>query len=65
MEVGQMVNVSPYLTHLTDWVAAEVIEIEQNPYRGVVVAAKDHLGRIFWGEIDYFEPLNEKEPCLQ
>lgn len=65
MKVGQMVNVSPYLTHLSDWVMAEIIEIEQNPYRGKVIAAKDNLGRIFWGESDYFEPVNEKELCLQ
>lgn len=65
MKVGQIVNISPYLTHLSDWVTGEVIEIEQNPYRGVVIAAKDDLGRIFWGESDYFAPVNEAELCLQ
>lgn len=44
---------------------SEVIEVENNPYRGIVIAAKDNLGRIFWGESDYFEPVNEKELCLQ
>jgi hypothetical protein len=65
MKVGQLVNISPYLTHLTDWVMGEVIEVENNPYRGIVIAAKDNLGRIFWGESDYFDPVNEKELCLQ
>ena len=65
MKVGQLVNISPYLTHLTDWVTGEVIEVEDNPYRGIVIAAKDNLGRIFLGESDYFEPVNEKELCLQ
>lgn len=57
MKIGQMVNISPYLTHLTDWVMGKIIEIEQNPFRGTVIAAKDNLGRIFWGESDCFEPI--------
>ena len=65
MNYESRVNVSPYLTHLTDWVMAEVIEVEQNPYRGTVIAAKDNLGCIFWGESDYFELVNEKVLCLQ
>lgn len=65
MKVGQLVNISPYLTHLNEWVTGEIIEIEKNPYRGTVIAAKDNLGRIFWGESDYFETINETELCLQ
>lgn len=42
------------LTHLSDWVSGEIIEIEDNPYRGTVISAKDDMGRIFWGEADYF-----------
>lgn len=45
---------SPYLTHLSDWVSGEIIEIEDNPYKGTVISAKDDMGRIFWGEADYF-----------
>lgn len=59
MKIGQLVNISPYLTHLTDWVTGEVIEVEDNPYRGIVIAAKDNHGRIFWGESDYCEQVNE------
>lgn len=54
MEIGQKVNISPYLTHLSDWVTGVIIEIEDNPYRGTVISAKDDTGRIFWGEEDYF-----------
>ena len=64
MKLGQRIRISPYLTHLSNWIVGEIIEIEDNPFRGIVVAAKDNLGRIFWGEIDYFEPINE-ELCLQ
>ena len=58
MEIGQRVNISPYLTHLSDWVTGEIIEIENNPYRGIVIAAKDAFGRIFWGEKDYFDLIS-------
>lgn len=58
MEVGQRVNISPYLTHLSDWVTGEIIEVENNPFRGVIIAAKDNMGRIFWGEKDYFDLIN-------
>ena len=54
MEIGQRVNISPYLTHLSDWVSGVVIEVEDNPFRGTVISAKDDMGRIFWGEVDYF-----------
>ena len=58
MEIGQKVNISPYLTHLSDWITGEIIEVENNPYRGTVIAAKDDYGRIFWGEQDYFNLVN-------
>lgn len=57
MEIGQRVNISPYLTHLSDWVMGEIVEVENNPYRGTIIAAKDSLGRIYWGEKDYFNPI--------
>ena len=58
MEIGQIVKISPYLTHLSGCVTGEIIEVENNPYRGMVIAAKDSLGRIFWGEKDYFELIS-------
>lgn len=30
MKVGQLVKISPYLTHLPEWVVGEVIEVENN-----------------------------------
>lgn len=64
MKLGQQIRISPYLTHLSKWIVGEIIEIEDNPFRGTIVAAKDDLGRIFWGEVDYFKPIIE-ELCLQ
>ena len=48
---------SPQLTGEPDWVEGEVIDIEQNPFKGIVISIKDRLGRIFWGEEQYFQPV--------
>ena len=45
---------SPQLTALSDWVEGEVIDIEQNPFTGLVISIKDNLGRIFFGQSRYF-----------
>jgi len=47
-------KVSPDLTGLDDWVEGEVIEVEHNPFQGLVIAIKDKIGRIFFGKSQYF-----------
>jgi hypothetical protein len=32
-----------------------VIEIYNNPFKGVIIAIKDELGQIFFGEEKYFK----------
>ena len=59
MKVGDKAKVSPAFTGEPDWVEGEVIEIEQNPFKGIVIAIKDKLGRIFFGEEIYFEAVKE------
>jgi len=54
MKKGDKAKVSPTLTGETEWVEGEVIDVEKNPFRGIVVAIKDKLGRIFFGEEKYF-----------
>ena len=56
MEKGDKVKASPKLTGLDTWVEGEIIDIEQNPFKGIVIAIKDKLGRIFFGEEKYFLP---------
>ena len=56
MKLGEKAKVSPQLTGEPDWVEGEVIDIEQNPFKGIVISIKDRLGRIFWGEEQYFQP---------
>ena len=44
------------LTGEKDWIVGEVIDVEDNPFRGIVIAIKDELGRIFFGEEMFFQP---------
>ena len=64
MEIGDKVLVSPDLTMLADWTPATVIEVENNPFIGIVISAKTDKGVIFFGRKDLFKPLKEEE-CLQ
>ncbi len=51
---GDTMRVSPKLTNEPDWVEGVVVDIEHNPFRGLVIAIKDKAGRIFFGEEKYF-----------
>ena len=55
MKEGDKALVDPKLTGLATWIQGEVIDIEVNPFRGIVIAIKDKLGRIFFGEEKYFK----------
>lgn len=52
--VGDMMKVSPQLTAQADWVSGEVIDVEHNPFTGLVISVKDGLGRIFFGQSRFF-----------
>ena len=51
MKTGNKAKVSPKITG-----EGEIIDVENNPFRGVVLSIKDKIGRIFWGEESYFLP---------
>ncbi|MEH2904144.1 transcriptional regulator, partial [Segatella copri] len=40
MRTGDKVLISPDLTHAKDWTQGEVIEVENNPFVGIVISAK-------------------------
>jgi len=63
---GQKAKVSPRLTGLSDWIEGTIIDIENNPFKGLVIAIKDNAGRIFFGEEKYFQIFNKNnnEACL-
>ncbi len=53
---GDKMKVNPKLIGLSIWIEGQVIDIERNPFIGLVIAIKDELGRIFFGQIKYFLP---------
>jgi len=53
-KVGDIVEVSPELTLLKEWISGIVIKIFKNPFIGDEIAIKDDQGRIFFGIKDYF-----------
>ena len=55
MKTGDKAKVDPKLTGLTTWITGEIIDIEKNPFKGIVIAIKDDKGRIFFGEEKYFK----------
>ena len=59
MRTGDKVLISPDLTHAKDWTQGEVIEVENNPFVGIVISAKTADGNIFFGYKDLFEPVKE------
>ncbi len=65
MKTGDKAKADPKLTGLSEWVEGTVIDIEKNPFKGLVIAIKDHMGRIFFGEEKYFESLENNKTCLQ
>ena len=56
MKEGDIAKVSPALTGENEWITGEVIDVEKNPFKGIVIAIKDKLGRVFFGEEKYFLP---------
>ena len=57
IKIGDRMKVSPQLTAQPDWVEGEVIDVEKNPFQGLVISIKDKLGRIFFGQSRYFLAL--------
>ena len=56
-KIGDKMKVSPQLTDQADWIDGEVIDVEHNPFTGLVISIKDKLGRIFFGQSRFFIAL--------
>ena len=56
-KIGDKMKVSPQLTAQPDWIDGEVIDVEHNPFLGLVISIKDKLGRIFFGQSRFFIAL--------
>ena len=62
---GDPILISPDLTGTEKWTEATVIEIENNSFNGIVIAAETKDRNVFFGRKDLFKSLNNKEICLQ
>ncbi|MVZ62485.1 transcriptional regulator [Sphingobacterium humi] len=60
MKTGDRVLISSQVTGRKDWTAATVIEVEQNPYAGIVITAKADDGEIFFEKEDMFRLLDNE-----
>ena len=57
MKEGDRAKISHRITGEQDWIEGEIIDIENNPFIGVVISIKDNLGRIFFEREEYFLPI--------
>ena len=57
MKVGDKVKVSPDLTGLDNWLEGVVIDVEDYKLNGIVISMKADVGRIFFGQERFFEPI--------
>ena len=57
VETGDNVLISPDLTGLTNWTEGIVIEVENNTFNGIVVAAETRDKNVFFGRQDLFKTI--------
>jgi len=65
IEIGENVLISPDLTGQAKWTEGIVIEVENNTFNGIVIAAETKDKNVFFGQKDLFKTINNKEICLQ
>ena len=63
MKTGDKVLISPDLTRMEGWITGTVIEVENNPFIGIVISAETEDKDVFLGKEDLFQPQTE-EVCL-
>lgn len=63
MKIGDKVLISPDLTKLSNWISGTVIEVENNPFVGIVISAETEDKNVFFGQEDLFK-LQTEEVCL-
>ena len=63
VEIGDKVLISPDLTGLTNWTEGVVIEVKNNTFNGIVIAAETKDRNVFFGQKDLFQTTKNKELC--
>ncbi|MBR0048084.1 MAG: transcriptional regulator [Prevotella sp.] len=56
MKTGDIVLISPEVTHKSDWTLGTVIEVEANPFVGTVISAETPSGEIYFDKEYQFKP---------
>ena len=57
---GDIVLISPEVTHQFDWIEGTIIEIENNPYVGVVLVVETKNGDVFFERECLFKSISEE-----
>ena len=65
MKKGETVFISPQVTGYPDWVEGKIIEVEKNPFVGIVITAKTKNGVIFFDKEYLFRKENSASLCTQ
>ena len=63
MKIGDKVLISPDLTLQKEWVPGTIIQVENNPFVGIVISAETEDRNVFFGREDLSKPEKE-EVCL-
>jgi hypothetical protein len=65
VKIGDIILVSPDLTGLPQWEKGTVIDIENNTFNGIVIAAETKDRNVFFGTKSLFQIPENAELCLQ
>jgi len=66
MKVGDRVLIATQVTgRAEEWTEATVIEVEQNPYVGLVITAETDDGDVFFEKEDMFRLVEKGVLCTQ
>jgi hypothetical protein len=63
-KIGDNVLISPDLTGFVQWEEGTVIEVENNTFNGIVIAAETKDRNVFFGTKDLFRIHKNAELCL-
>jgi hypothetical protein len=65
IQTGDNILISPDLTGKANWTEGVVIEVKNNTFNGIVIAAETKDRSVFFGQKDLFKTTNIMEVCLQ
>ncbi|MBQ0086247.1 MAG: transcriptional regulator [Bacteroidales bacterium] len=57
MSMNEMVLVSPNVTRAGKWLEGKIIDIEDNPFNGIVITVELSDGNIYWDKEEYFKKI--------